>query len=285
MKNQKSLLILLLCLLFAACSKKSEIVSFQDKNDSQFYAEIASVRNEVNQKNKISQEEITKTIEPTADENENSQENQIQETENTEMGNNFQNETLKENSSISSNSEKVDYEINPDDTKYDDDITTEFSLHKENELEFILYHNLRNVEEIDWKAHEVFKDWSTSTRVSKWCKQKYSEIDLLWNYRNGAILQMTTESPEWKTKRGVKVGDPIEKVTELYGPDSYIFVWDYEKEEYKKTTFDENSSFSLLVTNDFQSLNAGNKIEEEMMSMVFHQKDGIICKIEIYCHS
>ncbi len=285
MKNQKSLLILLLCLLFAACSKKSEYVNSQDTSDSQFYAEIASVRNEINQKNKISQEENAETTEPSDEEVEISQENQIQETDNVEIENNLQKESLEENSSNSSQTEKLDYDPNFDDTKYDDDITTEFSLHKENGVEFILYHNLRNIEEIDWKTHEVFKDWSTSTRVSKWCKQEFSGIDLLWNYRNGAILKIVSESPEWITRHGIKVGDPIQKVSDFYGKFSDIFVYNEKENMYEKTVDNEYQEFSLLVSDEFQSLNAGNMVAEEMMTMVFHQKDGIICKIEIYCHS
>ena len=285
MKNQKSLLILLLCLLFAACSKKSEYVNSQDTNDSQFYAEIASVRNEINQKNKISQEENAETTEPTAEKVEISQENQIQKTENTEIENNSQKESLEEKPSISSQTEKLDYDPNFDDTKYDDDITIEFSLHRENGPEVILYHNLRNIEEIDWKTHEVFKDWSTPTEVSKWCKQEFSGIDLLWNYRNGAILKIVTESPEWITRHGIKVGDPIQKVSDFYGKFSDIFVYNEKENMYEKTVDNEYQEFSLLVSDDFQSLNAGNMVAEEMMTMVFHQKDGIICKIEIYCHS
>ncbi len=269
MKNQKSLLILLLCLLFAACSKKSEIVSFQDKNDSQFYAEIASVRNEVNQKNKILQEENAEAT-SIADES-------TQESENSEESSTIEN---KINGTNVNEVEKLDYVIDTDDSPYDDATTTEFSLQNVYGQKCILYHNIRKIENLDYANYKEYKDWETPYKTLE-----YSGISFMWVYDDGTILQMTTESPEWETKRGVKVGDPIEKVTELYGPDSYIFVWDYEKEEYKKTTFDENSSFSLLVTNDFQSLNAGNKIEEEMMSMVFHQKDGIICKIEIYCHS
>ena len=285
MKNQKSLLILLLCLLFAACSKKSEYVNSQDTNDSQFYAEIASVRNEINQKNKISQEENAETTEPTAEKVEISQENQIQKTENTEIENNSQKESLEEKPSISSQTEKLDYDPNFDDTKYDDDITTEFSVHRENGPEVILYHNLRTIEEIDWKTHEVFKDWSTPTEVSKWCKQEFSGIDLLWNYRNGAILKIVTESPEWITRHGIKVGDPIQKVSDFYGKFSDIFVYNEKENMYEKTVDNEYQEFSLLVSDDFQSLNAGNMVAEEMMTMVFHQKDGIICKIEIYCHS
>ena len=285
MKNQKSLLILLLCLLCAACSKKTEIVNSQDTSDSQFYAEIASVRNEINQKNKISQEENAETTEPTDEDVEISQENQIQETDNAEIENNLQKESLEEKTSISSQTEKLDYDPNFDDTKYDDDITTEFSLHKENGVVFILYHNLRNIKEIDWKSHEVFKDWSTSTRVSKWCKQEFSGIDLLWNYRNGAILKIVTESPEWITRHGIKVGDPIQKVSDFYGKFSDIFVYNEKENMYEKTVDNEYQEFSLLVSDNFQSLNAGNMVAEEMMTMVFHQKDGIICKIEIYCHS
>ncbi len=285
MKNQKSLLILLLCLLFAACSKKSEIVNFQDKNDSQFYAEIASVRNEVNQKNKILQEENANTTVPTVEEIEETPKNQIQETENTEIKNNLQNETVEEKTFISSQTEKLDYNPNFDDTKYDDDITTEFSLHRENGPEVILYHNLRNIEEIDWKAHEVFKDWSTPTIVSKWCKQEFSGIDLLWNYDNGLILKIVTESPEWITRHGIKVGNPIQKVFDFYGKFSDIFVYNEKENMYEKTVDNEYQEFSLLVSDESQSLNAGNMVAEEMMTMIFYQKDGIICKIEIYCHS
>ena len=215
MKNQKSLLILLLCLLFAACSKKIEIVNSQEENVSQAYVDVTPVADESTHESGNS-EEIS-TIE-------------------TEINDTYVNEV-----------EKVDYVIDTDDSPYDDATTTEFSLQNVYGQKCILYHNIRKIENLDYTNYKEYKDW--------------------------------------ETKRGVKVGDPIEKVTDLYGPDSYIFVWDYENKEYKKTTFDENSSFSLLVTNDFQSLNAGNKIEEEMMTMVFHQKDGIICKIEIYCHS
>lgn len=167
-----------------------------------------------------------------------------------------------------------------DDSKYDDKTTIEFCLETDTKR-FCLYHNINNIKGIDTEKCEVVKDWSTDKVIRKWLKLAYNELSVTWNYSNGAIVFLETMSPIWRTKRGIKVGDPINKVKEVYGNDSNLAFFDYKSKKYNYEPTQKGKLFLLMESDDGFSLNAGNFLEEEMMTILFHNVDGKISKIEV----
>jgi len=105
----------------------------------------------------------------------------------------------------------------------------------------------------------------------------------LWNYKNGAILIIGTETTDYHTKRGIKVGDSSDKVIELYSQDCKVYEYDYEKNEYKAIVKQKSPVMFMYISNSCISINATNMLEEEIMTISFLLKDGIVSKIIIKC--
>ena len=150
-----------------------------------------------------------------------------------------------------------DINVNWDDSAYNDKDTVEFCLTIEDGKQFCLYHNVRKVAGFDSSVYTTFKDWSTAQNIRKWCEKIENDLYIRWNYTNGAILHMETESPLYTTKRGIKVGDSINDVIEAY-------------KEYK-----------LYRSDKAISLNLANMIAEEIMILGFWLENDIVIKIEI----
>ena len=172
--------------------------------------------------------------------------------------------------------------VNSDDSEYDDPSTLEFCFQDDSGRSFCLYHNIRKQSGIDFEDYIVFKDWSTETKIRKWVKQEIDGLFVIWNYMNGACLIMETTSSNWKTKRGIKVGDPISKAYEAYASDGTLYKWDYENKKSVEVFENPNRLFFLRQANEGILIYIANLIDEEMMNIRFTQKDGIITKIEIY---
>ncbi len=160
-----------------------------------------------------------------------------------------------------------------DDSAYDDKVTIEFSLSTE-EQNFCLYHNIRKIEGINLNNY---------SEINSWCKKRINDLNVIWNYRNGAILSLETESNIYKTKRGVKVGDSLSKVMDLYKQDSDVFVWNYDTNSFDEIDLKENDIFSLYYSNEGISIDAANFIDEEIMTIIYYATDDLITKIEIKC--
>ena len=171
---------------------------------------------------------------------------------------------------------------NRDDSQYNDLKTLEFSLKDDKGRNLCLYHNIWKQPNIDFENHEVFKDWSTETKISKWIKQELDGLSVIWNYMNGAILIMETESSNWSTKRGIKVGDSISKAYEIYAPDADIYELDEEKRGFIKIKDNENNLYILKQYDERIYIYIANLIDEEIMNIKLHHNDGIITKIEVY---
>ncbi len=162
-----------------------------------------------------------------------------------------------------------------DETPYNDNATVEFCL---NDLEgryFCLYHNIRKVP--DWNSDD-FEIYS-----EHWRKQNINNLSIIWNYRNGAILIMETENPAYSTKRGISVGDSILKVLNAYKENSKVFEWDVDEDKFIVTSEAEECLFWLYLDDDYISINAGNLIDEEMMTTRFYINNGYVEKISISC--
>lgn len=99
---------------------------------------------------------------------------------------------------------------------------------------------------------------------------------------NGAILIMETESSNWSTKRGIKVGDSISKAYEIYAPDADIYELDEEKRGFIKIKDNENNLYILKQYDERIYIYIANLIDEEIMNIKLHHNDGIITKIEVY---
>lgn len=172
--------------------------------------------------------------------------------------------------------------INSDDSAYDDPRTLEFCFKDDKGRCLCLYHNIRKQEGIDFEDYVVYADWSTETKIRKWVKQEIDGLSVIWNYSDGVILKMETESSNWATKRGVKVGDPISKVLELYASDATVSYYNFETGERTVISEKENPLLFLREDNEGILVYVANLVAEEMMNIRFTQKDGIITKIEIY---
>ncbi|MBO4704351.1 MAG: hypothetical protein J5647_01290 [Spirochaetaceae bacterium] len=150
-----------------------------------------------------------------------------------------------------------DINLDWDDSAYNDKDTVEFCLTTADGKIFCLYHNIRKIDGFDSSIYNVFKDWSTAHNIRKWCEKTENDLYIRWNYTNGAIVHMETESPLYTTRRGIKVGDSINDVIEAY-------------KEYK-----------LYRSNEAISLNLANMIAEEIMILGFWLENDIVTKIEI----
>ena len=172
--------------------------------------------------------------------------------------------------------------INSDDSAYDDPRTLEFCFKDDKGRCLCLYHNIRKQEGIDFEDYVVYADWSTETKIRKWLKQEIDGLSVIWNYSDGVILKMETESSNWSTKRGIKVGDTISKVIELYASDATVSYYNFETGEGYVISEKEKPLLFLREDNEGILVYIANLIAEEMMNIRFTQKDGIITKIEIY---
>ena len=171
---------------------------------------------------------------------------------------------------------------NWDDSAYDDPRTLEFNLKNDKGINLCIYHNIRKQKGIDFEDYEVYADWSTDTKIRKWVKQDLDGVSVIWNYADGVILKMETESSNWSTKRGIKVGDSISKVIELYASDATVSYYNFETGESYVISEKEKPLLFLREDNEGILVYVANLVAEEMMNIRFTQKDGIITKIEIY---
>ncbi len=171
---------------------------------------------------------------------------------------------------------------NWDDSAYDDPRTLEFNLKNDKGINLCIYHNIRKQKGIDFEDYEVYADWSTDTKIRKWVKQENDGLSVIWNYADGVILKMETESSNWSTKRGIKVGDTISKVIELYASDATVSYYNFETGEGYVISEKEKPLLFLREDNEGILVYVANLVAEEMMNIRFTQKDGIITKIEIY---
>lgn len=171
---------------------------------------------------------------------------------------------------------------NWDDSAYDDPRTLEFNLKNDKGINLCIYHNIRKQKGIDFEDYEVYADWSTDTKIRKWVKQDLDGVSVIWNYADGVILKMETESSNWSTKRGIKVGDTISKVIELYASDATVSYYNFETDEGYVISEKEKPLLFLREDNEGILVYVANLVAEEMMNIRFTQKEGIITKIEIY---
>lgn len=163
-----------------------------------------------------------------------------------------------------------------DDSAYDDKVTIEFSLFTEEKQNFCLYHNIRKIEGINLDSY---------TEINSWCKKNIDDLTVVWNYKNGAILSLETESNKYTTKRGIRVGVPLSMVMDLYEQDSDVFSWNYDNNSFDEIDLKEDGLFSLYSSEEGISIDAANFIDEEIMTLIFYATDGVITKIEIKCGS
>ena len=172
--------------------------------------------------------------------------------------------------------------VDSDDSEYNDPRTLEFCFQDDNERTLCLYHNIRKQKNIDFEDYEVYAEWALKRETIRWVKQEINEVSVIWNYSNGALLKMETTSSNWLTKRGIKVGDPISKVIDIYSPDSNVSYYNFETKEGYVISEKKDPLLFLREDNEGVLVYVANLVAEEVMNIRFTQKDGIITKIEIY---
>lgn len=170
-----------------------------------------------------------------------------------------------------------------DDSEFDDPATIELCLKDDEERTFCLFHNIYKVKDFDAENYEVVAEWTTGEYSFRWCKQEKNDLSITWNYENGGIIRMETESPKYSTKRGIKVGDSLSNIMEAYGNDVEIYEYDYVNEKLNLISENKNALFSWYKSKNRVSLNAGNMLAETIMAMSFYLEDDFITKIVILC--
>ena len=188
----------------------------------------------------------------------------------------------KPNQDLNTSQLEIIPNVDSDDSEYNDPRTLEFCFQDDNERTLCLYHNIRKQKNIDFEDYEVYAEWALKRETVRWVKQEINEVSVIWNYSNGALLKMETTSSNWKTKRGIKVGDPISKVIDNYSPDSNVTYYNFETKEGSVISEKKDPLLFLREDNEGVLVYVANLVAEELMNIRFTQKDGIITKIEIY---
>ena len=170
--------------------------------------------------------------------------------------------------------------IYEDDSLYDDKFTVEFSLHDE-EQNFCIYHNIRNVDGYSIDDYEIFKYVNTGRDEFAWSFQEKEGLSIEWVEETGVIVTIGTEDPRYSTKRGIKVGDSAEKIMEAYESDCIIKVKNYETNKFEVVSEKEPPCMVLSKSNECISLNKGNALAEGMMTISYLLEDGVVTKIII----
>ena len=141
-----------------------------------------------------------------------------------------------------------------DDSKYNDPVTLEFSLCDSKGHTFCLYHNIKNIKDVDFTERK-------DVLYSNWSKIDSDDFSVTWNDENGAIVILKTKSSAYMTRRGIKVGDSISKIKDVY-KDFSLWQTDYKGK--------------VIV-----GFSKANMLEEEMMTLAFWTEKGIVTNIEI----
>lgn len=176
-----------------------------------------------------------------------------------------------------------------DESLYEDEFTTEFSLHDETR-NFCLYHNIRKVENFDMTDFEIYSYNRLSHGVLNGleivkCFIEKNKISVLWNDNTGAILIMATDDPMYSTKRGIRIGDSAEKIMLAYESDCKVEEYNYVEDKWVLLSEKDYPCMTLSKSNECISLNAGNPTDEEVMTLSYLLKDGMVTKIVIQCGS
>ena len=174
-----------------------------------------------------------------------------------------------------------------DESLYDDGFTTEFSLSDETR-NFCLYHNIRNVENFDISDYEIYSYNKLSLGVLNGleivkCFIEKAGVSVLWNDNTGAILVIGTNDPLYSTKRGVRVGDSAEKVMSAYADDCKLEEYDYTENKWETVSEREYPCMIISKSNECISLNAGNLVDEEVMTLSYLLENDVVTKIVIQC--
>ena len=144
-----------------------------------------------------------------------------------------------------------------DDSKYNDSVTLEFGLKDSKGNEYCLYHNINNVKGFDSSNYELVAQMT----YAMWVKKDNGNFSITWNNTNGAILILKTNNSAYTTRRGIKVGDSVSKIKEVY-KDFSLWQTDYKGK--------------VIV-----GFRKANMLEEEMMTLAFWTEKGIVTNIEI----
>ncbi|MBR6295896.1 MAG: hypothetical protein IKR40_05415 [Treponema sp.] len=168
-----------------------------------------------------------------------------------------------------------------DDYLYDDKFTVEFSLHDENR-NFCVYHNIRNVTGYDSSDFEVYNYVKSGSEELAWCFQEKEGISIAWVNSSGAIVTLGTEDPRYATKRGIRVRDSAEKIMDAYEDDCTVKEYNYTEKKWEVVSEKEYPCMLLLLKpNEFISLNIGNDIAEGMMTISYLLENDVVTKIII----
>ena len=170
--------------------------------------------------------------------------------------------------------------IYEDDSLFDDKFTVEFSLHDE-ERNFCIYHNIRNVDGYSIDDYEIFKYVNTGRDEFVWSFQEKEDLSIEWVEDTGVIVMFGTDNPRYETKRGIRVGDSAEKIMKAYEDDCTVKEYNYTEKKWETVSEKEYPCMLLSKSNEWISLNIGNDLAEGMMTISYMLEDGVVTKIII----
>jgi len=168
--------------------------------------------------------------------------------------------------------------IHYEDSLYDDDFSKEFSLTDKQGNNYCLFHNIRKLPTINTQEYEIYKYWKEDFF---WAFKEIEGFSVLWNFYNGSILIFGTDSPDYITSRGIKVGDSVDKIIQSYAKDCEISEYNYEKKMFEVVSKHNAPFMALYKSDDCISINSGNAKSEEMRTLLFFIKNNLVEKIVI----
>lgn len=125
-------------------------------------------------------------------------------------------------------------------------------------LSVLLYGKIEAVESVLGKAAVKVVSENASDPDYSILSSEWGNLSIEWIKGSGLIVKAVASSGNYSSVRGVKIGDPIEKISALYGS------------PVGRHDFGERIEFDLA-----------NSEYEAMMALVFFYKDGKVTSIEL----
>lgn len=164
---------------------------------------------------------------------------------------------------------------------FNDALLTEFSFVDEACKRYSLYQDIKLSPDFNIENPEVFKEIDNPEDLSRIVRKENNSLMITWNDIDGTVVKMETISPLYAVYRGIRVGDPYSKVMELYESDSNVYKYVPEENKYTKISEVPNAMFAAYVSDEGATINAVNTVREEIMTIIVHNTDGVVSKLEV----
>lgn len=164
---------------------------------------------------------------------------------------------------------------------FNDALLTEFSFVDEACKRFNLYDDIKLNSDFNIENPDVFKEPKDPESLDRLVRKENNGLRVTWNDYDGTIVMMETESPLYTVYRGIRVGDAYSKVLDLYESDSNVYQYDPAENKYTKISEVPSAMFATYISDEGATINAVNVSREEIMTIIVHNTDGIVSKLEV----